>query len=98
MPNHYQAEARERQRLWHEYSDQMEMIGAELRRLRIEKGLSLEAVARAMKMSKYRLCKIEHGLYASFDLNQLYPLSALYGVSPLEVLSIIPDSMFDKIL
>jgi transcriptional regulator with XRE-family HTH domain len=73
------------------------MVGAELRRVRTEKGLALEDAARAMKLSKYRLCKIEHGMYASFDLRHLYGISALYGVSPMEILSIVPDSMFQNI-
>jgi len=90
-------QADNRELLRSDFAKPMELIGAELRRLRAANGYSLESVARTMRMSKYRLCRIEHGLYPHFGLNDLCKLSAFYGVLPTDLLSVIPDGMFDNI-
>jgi len=97
LTNPYLAQARERERCRFDFSIEMDLIGAEFRRLRKEKGLSIEAVAKALRMRKYRLCLIEHGLYIHLDVPQLRGLSAHYGVSHLDILSVIPDAMFENI-
>jgi hypothetical protein len=97
LSNPHLSQAREREHFQFDFRIEMELIGAELRRLRKEKGLSIESVAKAARMPKFRLCKIEHGMYIHFGLELLYGLSALYGVSPLEVLSVIPDARFEDL-
>ena len=75
----------------------MDLIGAELRRLRLEQGLTIDATAKAVRMSKYRLYQIELGLYIHLGVPQLRRLCAHYGVSHRQVLQIIPDTRFGDI-
>ena len=75
----------------------MDLIGAEFRRLRLERGLTINAVAKAVRMPKYRLYQIELGLYIHLDVSQLHRLCARYGVSHLQVLQIIPGTLFGDI-
>jgi len=74
------------------------LIGEQLRRLRIDKGYGLEAVAKAVRMSKFRLYKIEHGKYLHFDVRQLNRLKEYYYTSLTEILSVIPDTSFDNLV
>ena len=67
------------------------------RRLRLDKGYTLVSVAKALRMPKYRLCRIEHGMYIHLGLVELYKFSELYDVSPLEILSVIPDATFENL-
>jgi len=97
LPNQHLSQASARERFQSDFRIDMELIGAELRRLRKEKGLSIESVAKAVRMPKYRLCKIEHGMYIHFDLRHFYSLSSFYSVSPSEILSIIPDARFEDL-
>ena len=78
-----------------DYQNELALIGAELRRLRTVQRLSIEAVARALKMPKYRLARIEHGLYIHLGLPDLYRLAELYHVSPLDIVSVIPNTRFE---
>jgi DNA-binding XRE family transcriptional regulator len=87
-------QADNRELLRFDYIKELEMIGTELHRLRIAKGYSVEVVAKALKVSKFNLCKIEHGLYISFDVRHLYRLSALYDTTPQKILSVIPGTLF----
>jgi hypothetical protein len=50
-----------------------------------------------VRMRKYRLCLIEHGLYIHLDIPQLCRLSAHYGVPWRAILSVIPNTMFEDI-
>jgi transcriptional regulator with XRE-family HTH domain len=75
----------------------MELIGARLRRLRTEKGCSLEAVAKAVRIPKRRLYRTETGTYLHFDLPCLRRLSHYYGVPQKEILSAIPDALFEDL-
>ena len=94
--NRHVSQAAARKRHGFAYQAEMDLIGAEFRRLRLEKGLTIGAVAQAMGMRKYRICQIEHGMYIHFDLGQLYRLSAHYGVSHLDVLAVIPGTTFKR--
>ena len=91
------AQARAREEARFDYHVEMDLIGGELRRLRMENGLSIETVARAMGMRKYRLCQIEHGLYIHLGVPQLYRLCKYYGVSARQVLAIIPGARFENL-
>jgi len=93
--NPYIVEARRRERFWLDFRLESELIGARLRRLRIDKGYSLEFVAKTIRMSKIRLYKIEHGQYLHFEAPDLAALSHLYYTTQMEVLSVIPDSLFE---
>ena len=97
VPNKYLSQATEREHFQFDFRIEMELIGAELHRLRKEKGLSIESVAKAVRMPKYRLCKIEHGMYIHFDLRHFYSLSSFYSVSPSEILFVIPDARFQDL-
>ena len=90
-----QARTREVQRF--DYQNDLALIGTELRRLRKTLGHTIELVARAIKMSKYRLCRIEHGMYIHLGLPDLYRLAEYYGVSPLDILAVIPNSAFENL-
>jgi len=95
-PNISQARQRERTRF--DFRIEMELIGARLRRLRMDKGYSLESTAKALKMPKRRLHKIEYGLYVHFGLSDLCKLSKHYDTSTVEILSVIPDGMFEDLV
>jgi len=88
------AQAHNRESARFDFQMAMDLIGAELRRLRLKQGLTIDAVARAARMSKYRLYQIELGLYIHLDVPQLHRLCAHYGVSHLHVLGVIPDTLF----
>jgi hypothetical protein len=90
-----QAKARELSRF--DFQLAIDLIGAELRRLRLEQELTIDQVAKALKMRKYRLCQIEYGMYIHFDIPQIRRLAAHYGVSHLEVLDVIPGTMFGNL-
>jgi len=89
--------ARHRERTQFDFRIEMELIGARLRRLRMDKGYSLESVAKAIKMPKHRLHKIERGLYIHFSLPDLHSLSQHYGTSTAEIFSVIPDGLFEDL-
>jgi hypothetical protein len=88
--NPYLSQALERKRFWLSYSTEFELIGAQLRRLRLDKGYGIEWVAKAIRMPTARLFRIEQGAYMHFELCHLQRLSALYDTSPLAILSVIP--------
>src|SRR4051812_12141170 len=93
--NPYITEARARERFWHEFRIEMELIGAQLRRVRVTSGYSLAAVAKALKMPKRRLAMIERGVYKHFTTPDLYQLCQLYQTTTYEILSIIPDACYE---
>jgi hypothetical protein len=93
----YIAEARARKQAWRDFRLQIGWIGAQLWRLRQAKGYGIDYVAKALKMSKHRVAKIEHGTYIHFGIRDLQRLSALYGSTPVEVLSVIPDTWFEDL-
>ena len=90
-------QAANRESLRIDYEKDLLLIGTELRRLRMALGHTVELVARAIKMSKYRLCRIEDGMYIHFGLPDLYRLAEHYGVSPLDILAVIPNSAFENL-
>jgi len=94
--NPYISEANHRKRAQADFKTEMELIGTELRRLRMEKGYSPDVVAKALKIPKGRLHKIECGTYPHFDVPQLYNLSDHYGASPSAILSVIPNTNFSN--
>jgi hypothetical protein len=91
----YIAEARAREQAWRDYRLDIGWIGAELWRLRRQKGYGIDYVAQALKMPKYRVAKIEHGMYIHFDVRDLHRLSNLYGTTVAEVLAVIPNGRFE---
>ena len=91
------SEALQRKRHQADYQTEMALIGTRLRTLRVERGYALHAVARALKMPKRRLYQIECGTYLHFGLRELHGLSDYYGLSPVEVLTVIPHARFDKL-
>jgi len=94
-PHRTQAHARERHRF--DFQNEMTLIGTELRRLRKERVFTIESVARALKISKYRLARIEHGMYIHLDIPGLYQLAEHYNVSPFDILSVIPNTTFENL-
>jgi hypothetical protein len=88
--NPYLSQAMERKRFWLSYSTEFELIGAQLRRLRMDRGYGIEWVAKAIRMPTTRLFRIEQGAYMHFELCHLQRLSALYDTSSLAILSVIP--------
>jgi len=92
--NPYVMQAGLRELYWPDFRDEMKLIGARLHRLRILQDLSLDIAANALKIPKRRLYHIERGTYIHLDLPYLYKLSAYYGTTPLDVLSVIPDTSF----
>jgi glyoxylate utilization-related uncharacterized protein len=93
----YIAQTSTRERYRFDFQNEMALIGAELRRLRTERGLSIVSAAKAAKISKYRLACMEHGAYIHFGLPDLYRLAELYGVSALDIMSVIPGANFEDI-
>lgn len=91
----HRAQAANREHVRFDFQNEMALIGAELRRLRMEQGCSIVSAAKAAKIPKYRLACIEHGTYIHFGLPDLYRLAALYGVSALDIVSIIPGTSFE---
>jgi len=95
--NPYITEARARERFWHEFRIEMELIGARLCKVRHDRGYSINAAAGALRVSKNRLAMIERGVYKHFQLPHLYLLCQLYGVTTVDILSIIPDACFEGV-
>jgi hypothetical protein len=93
--NSYICQAKYRERSQYDFRIEMELIGARLRRLRMDNGYSIESIAKAIRMPKIRLHKIERGLYIHFGVSDLYKLTHHYGTSAVEILSILPDTLFD---
>ena len=95
--NPYITEARLRERFWHEFRIEMELIGARLRRVRLDRGYSIVAVAKVLSIPKRRLAMIERGMYKHFTLPHLDVLCQLYQTTRSDVLSIIPDACFENV-
>jgi transcriptional regulator with XRE-family HTH domain len=86
--NPYIAEARARERRWNEFKMEIELVGAQLRRVRLNRGYTIATVANALKMSKRRLDMIECGAYKHFTTPDLYRLCQFYETTTTEVLSV----------
>jgi len=86
-------EARARERYWHEFRIEMELIGARLRRLRMDQGYSLVYLAQVIGIPKRRLYQIECGRYKHFATPHLHTLCWLYGTTQADVLDLIPDGL-----
>jgi len=95
--NPYISEALQRKRHQADYQTEMELVGAYLRALRMERGYTLDAVAKALKMPKGRLYKIERGTYPHFNVPYLYSLADHYDTSVAGILSAIPAARFDNV-
>jgi hypothetical protein len=93
----YLSQAWYRKRFWLCYRIEFELIGAQLRRLRKEKGYSIESAAKTIRMPAYRLYKIECGMYIHFELRHLQRLGKLYNATSLEILSVIRDGSFENL-
>lgn len=98
LTNPHRAQAHAREEHSADFNAEMILIGIEVRRLRQKQGLSIEKAAKALKISKYRLARIEHGLYIHLDVPGLYRLAALYNVKPLDILAVIPNTSFGQIM
>jgi len=90
----YLAQAQCREHFWVDFRIEMELVGAQLRRLRQRREYRLEMVAKFLRIPAARLYKIECGTYRHFQLCHLQRLSALYGTTPEAILSIIPGTSF----
>jgi len=95
--NQHLTQAGNREHYRFDFQNEMALIGAELRRLRTGRGHSIVSAAKAAKISKYRLACIEHGVYIHFGLPDLYSLAELYGVSAMDIVSIIPGTNFEAL-
>ena len=95
--SHHHVQASNREHYKSDFQNEMTLIGAELHRLRTERGRSIDWVAQAIKIPKLRLARIEQGTYIHFGLTDLYSLAGLYGVSALEIVSVIPGTRFDDL-
>jgi len=71
----------------------MELIGARLRRLRMDQGYSLVYVAQVIGIPKRRLYQIERGSYKHFEVPHMQSLCWLYGTTQKEVLDVIPGGL-----
>jgi hypothetical protein len=93
----YIAQARCREHFWIDFQPEMALVGAQLRSLRQRREYRIEWVARFVGIPVYRLHKIESGTYPHLGLREFHNLIHLYGASPAEVLSVIPQGNFRDI-
>jgi transcriptional regulator with XRE-family HTH domain len=59
----------------------LKKVGENLRRIRKERNLTIDTVAKAIQLSPQLLQRLEDGLYPDCRLNTLFDLVDYYGVS-----------------